>query len=806
MLLLAGAALVGRELRAKAGSVAVVDRVVIEAEHGGTIIGWRELGQHPGPRAASARHLHVERRDGGWWLANRAPDRQVLVETDRDRSRYLQRWTLATGDRIVLADAAFTVTSADEARLVLGDPESGRAVTWDDGVLVPAGESVHQVCQSRLARWVARARWALRNAAASAERELALFSIGGGLNCSDRWRRPGLSPHALEIVWAAGRFWLAPGTRRADVRLAHATGPEMALGDVAVPVDGADGRVTRVILGRTVYGVEADPSRLTLTPLANMDLWLDAPPAGSHLQLAWAGGGADPVHWLRAQRLRLLPGCIAVVALGVALARYWSTRRHIGGWAIVGRVAGSAPALLGGWLTLLTLHGAPAPDVMVRVGLAWLAWAWASTVLVFRGKLVGLGGWLWSAGVVLAFSGLIVQLQLGAGAENTRWMSFVTKQALLLALAGWSIALLALFPRTAWRAVWLRVFGNELWAVGAGVLLVGVMIGQLAVGTEEGIAGLQPVELSKSVFVVLLAFVGMHVTEIRRRDTRAYRRAPVAFLVPFLRAVAIFGLVVLSLLVGVRDFSPLIILGLVTLAWLWKVGGLPEEAARGWRWWLLRPAVVLVGALPLLAGYVARADPSVLPDGMPQRERVMVWAAPALHPHSGAQVLAAMEAAGDGGWYGRLGDVQWFGRNGEVMDLPAVKDDFAVAFLLHRFGAVAGLVLLGAQLLYVFLLFSLGRRIAARTGAGDFREQSAGLVAGYALYGLAWMQIAHWTIAWGNTLGLLPVMGQPMTWLSVGNSHLLGFGLVTLAVALGTAWAEGSQNPFPGAAASAGNG
>jgi len=39
-------------------------------------------------------------------------------------------------------------------------------------------------------------------------------------------------------------------------------------------------------------------------------------------------------------------------------------------------------------------------------------------------------------------------------------------------------------------------------------------------------------------------------------------------------------------------------------------------------------------------------------------------------------------------------------------------------------------------------------------------------------------------------LGLLPVMGQPMTWLAAGNSHLLLFAYPALAFALLVAWAR----------------
>ena len=31
-------------------------------------------------------------------------------------------------------------------------------------------------------------------------------------------------------------------------------------------------------------------------------------------------------------------------------------------------------------------------------------------------------------------------------------------------------------------------------------------------------------------------------------------------------------------------------------------------------------------------------------------------------------------------------------------------------------------------------------------------------------------------------------MGQPMTWMSAGNSHLTDFALLSLAIALGTSW------------------
>ena len=149
------------------------------------------------------------------------------------------------------------------------------------------------------------------------------------------------------------------------------------------------------------------------------------------------------------------------------------------------------------------------------------------------------------------------------------------------------------------------------------------------------------------------------------------------------------------------------------------------------------------------------------------------------------QVLAAMEFAGNGGRWGAL--PHWWGYNGNIMTLPAVQDDFITAFALYRFGALPGLTLLALQLLFLGLLFALGRRVKQRWVG---TQGLAGSGISLTLFGLAWLFAAHWLIAWANVLGLLPVMGQPMTWLATGNSHLLLFAYPGLAFALLVAWAK----------------
>ena len=41
------------------------------------------------------------------------------------------------------------------------------------------------------------------------------------------------------------------------------------------------------------------------------------------------------------------------------------------------------------------------------------------------------------------------------------------------------------------------------------------------------------------------------------------------------------------------------------------------------------------------------------------------------------------------------------------------------------------------------------------------------------IFGLIAVFMAQWLLSWCNVFGLLPVMGQPMTWMSFGSSHHL---------------------------------
>jgi len=88
---------------------------------------------------------------------------------------------------------------------------------------------------------------------------------------------------------------LSPGGGRFDVLMARENGEQLAFTDLILPIDGPDGRIERLILGRTNYEIEANADRLILKPVANMDLWFEEVPQGSVTRLSWSGAGLEPM-------------------------------------------------------------------------------------------------------------------------------------------------------------------------------------------------------------------------------------------------------------------------------------------------------------------------------------------------------------------------------------------------------------------------------------------------------------------------------------------------------------------------------
>ncbi|MGF1553835.1 MAG: hypothetical protein ACFBWO_15255 [Paracoccaceae bacterium] len=131
----------------------------------------------------------------------------------------------------------------------------------------------------------------------------------------------------------------------------------------------------------------------------------------------------------------------------------------------------------------------------------------------------------------------------------------------------------------------------------------------------------------------------------------------------------------------------------------------------------------------------------------------------------------------------------------KLMRVPAIQDDLIGVFVIARFGTGALALLVTAQAAVVILGVAAAL-MASRTHAGDLRDERERLLVASLAFGGAALLAVQWTIAWCNVFGWLPVMGQPMTFVSYANSHMLAVGLPCL-VAIHYALRLGPPSPAP---------
>ncbi len=119
----------------------------------------------------------------------------------------------------------------------------------------------------------------------------------------------------------------------------------------------------------------------------------------------------------------------------------------------------------------------------------------------------------------------------------------------------------------------------------------------------------------------------------------------------------------------------------------------------------------------------------------------------------------------------------------EILRVPAIQDDFIGAFVLSRFGPEGGALLIGLQVLLIGVMIA-GAVSVMRFSQGNMTDRLTRQFLSFCMLGGALLLLLHWGISWGNTFGVLPVMGQPMTLVSAGESHTLFMALPLILTTL----------------------
>ncbi|HEU0051070.1 MAG TPA: FtsW/RodA/SpoVE family cell cycle protein [Patescibacteria group bacterium] len=292
----------------------------------------------------------------------------------------------------------------------------------------------------------------------------------------------------------------------------------------------------------------------------------------------------------------------------------------------------------------------------------------------------------------------------------------------------------------------LRSYSFFIYAGGAFLLLLVLILGRTINNTQGwfriGSLSFQPVEIAKITLTVYLAAFFARQGH-RRLPWRALATSGIATLV-------YVGLILLQ-----PDFgSAMILLAIWGLMAIFA--GLPRRA-----WIILPLAAATLGALVWMIGLKPY-----------QRDRIITF----LHPQtdtqaSGYNATQARIAIGSGGVFGKgIGE----GSQARLKFLPEAATDFMFAVLGEELGLLGIGVILGLFFLMLFRYLRI---------ASESEDDFAALL----LIGLAGIFLIHVIVNAGMNLGIMPITGIPLPFLSAAASYLLvAFFSIGLAESVAT--------------------
>ena len=717
-------------------------------------LGQRELAAPQTDR----NHLSLRRdAEGNWLLRNLSASNHVVLLRDGAEQR-LGSMAMQDMQRFQIDGAVFDIKAANASEVTF--TRDGHEWRYDGATLYRDGRQQANCPESRVA-----------SKALSAWNGLMPLTIarpltfGGNLYCDNRLGLTQVTPGAAQIARTNGRLQLSAGNPDGDraAVLVTAAGKQIDLRKQEASLAGANA----IMVGHTRLQITTSGNQMTLTPSRHVKLF-----AEPELKLP------EQVSWQWQQRALWSDSHASSLWIGIALCAACAfisvaaRNAHAGVLSSLATRMASGSSLLAafgmlaiGLAALIAQRAGHAPSAAFSLLLG------ASALLVWL-ALPGRLTLATAAGAILLAAGLLAQLELGLGAPESSWLRYYQKSAAMLAIGAGLGGLLRLWAQhQAARGLHLQQRTIEwILALFAAVALA-ALAAQVLWGDETGVFDLQPVELAKLALTALTA----HCLALRFHWHSGPQRLAehgarwLQLIAPALLFLALLGLA----LVQVDDFSPLILL----LVWSTAMGLAYAIAAGN------RPlaAMLIAGALLAVSAvvYLRLVGTDDLIRWGFYADRFLVWLNPAEHPHTGQQLLLGARAIGDGGW---LGADHWFGLRalgqsaGSAVQIPAVQDDFAASFFLNRHGLLGGLLLWAVQAAFLTGVV-LAALHAYRHGAAarNFRHAWLGRFRYFALCGGAAFVFAHFLLSWGTNLAIFPIMGQPMSFLSAGGSHLLFF-------------------------------
>ena len=354
------------------------------------------------------------------------------------------------------------------------------------------------------------------------------------------------------------------------------------------------------------------------------------------------------------------------------------------------------------------------------VGTAWRA---------FDMQLVTYAALLAATGLVMAYTNSVEtgSTPLEAGTTFTRGLMWA------------GIAVVAFIVATAFDYRWLKTFAWPVYAIQLGLLVLTLLIGDGVGGSARWVSvgpfTFQFSELAKILMIIVLAnYLSAH-------------QARLDSLLAIVGACLLVG-PPLALVMLQPDLGTSMVFAAILAGMLWMSGASLK--------WLTVLAAGVVAMVPIAWTYLLRDY---------QKERLTAFlSADKDIQGAGYQLYQSQIAIGSGGWVGK-GLTNGTQAQGDF--LPVQTTDFVFAILAEELGFLGGLVLFG---LFIALLWRV--LVAGWRSRDPFGTMFAA--------GLASMILFQLVINVGMVMGIMPITGIPLPFVTHG-----GASLVSMALGLG---------------------
>jgi rod shape determining protein RodA len=334
--------------------------------------------------------------------------------------------------------------------------------------------------------------------------------------------------------------------------------------------------------------------------------------------------------------------------------------------------------------------------------------------------------------LLLMVVGVVMGYSVEFNAPVTAGMSETVKTLLWAA-----IGIILFFVVASVDYHWLRTLAMPIYLAVIGMLILTMLVGTSLFGAQMSVtvAGLD-FQLSEISKVLMIAVLAAYL---------AGRRERVGRLSTILVAGVIMGIPT-YLVYDQPDLGMAIVYIAILVGMLFMAG-----ASLGWMGLF---AGAVIGLFPLAVGMMQEY----------QRQRLFCFLDPWADPQGACyQLVQSLNAVGSGGWMGRGLTV-----GGEELRgyLPVQSSDFVFAVLAEDLGFVGGMIVLALFGLLVWRILLIGWQA---------RDAFGMLIA----VGLATMILFQVLINVGMVIGIMPVTGIPLPFVSYGGSSMVSllFGL-----------------------------